>query len=209
MRCSHQVLPALILTVSCCLLFGTHAAHAQTERTHAVSEHAVVRQHNPIFERVAAEFGLAVLTMVVPSVIGYGIGYAASSGERSTSCPSCTLGRQETGLAVGGIGAFIGVALMPSAISLAGSAVGGRGDASGAYLGFVIGTAALGLLGLAAWAISDVGETAAYLLLTAAPLPIVGAIVGYELMDHHARIAVAPSISIHPTGGSVSVSGTF
>ena len=173
---------ALALVLALVALSSSRAA-AQTPSLQLVEPTPHVRQvHNDqLVGRVFAGLGMGVLAATVGGSIGgfAGAGIGSAVGHEQYFSLS--------GLAGGLIGHGIAAAaLMPLAVAWAGSWLDGRGDIWAAYLGELVGIA--GAVGLLAGAFSTQdGTFVAVAWVGAIALPLLGAIVGYEISDGHNR----------------------
>lgn len=158
---------------------------------------------NPVVTRVLMELGLGTTALLMPTVVGFWIGVGMCDSQ-------CWGGPPILGALVG---LSLGAALLPAAVTLAGSQNGGMGDAVGAYLGFFFGGAIYaGLVGAAYATNDDAGRVG--VLVVGSLLPLVGSVVGYEVSDGAAR---ARRITPHPTqtvritssGLGIGLAGTF
>jgi hypothetical protein len=139
--------------------------------------------------RIGAQVGMGMVAGLfvgtIGGFLGAGIGSSACEQDFFSSC----------GLVGGVVGHYV-VALMtiPLAVTWAGSWVDGRGNAGGAYLGELVGAGAAAVLMGVAIAVgsSADGENVAGALYATAfassiVLPLIGAIVGYEISDDEGR----------------------
>lgn len=161
--------------------------------------------------RVLSGVGLGAAGLVVATGIGFGIG-GAMRNECSASSFICF---QSHAIEGGLVGASVGVALLPALYSLASEWVGGRGHAGGAYLGFLVGSAAsAGMISLGVLANerlrNDVGGGLLGASIALGVLaPLAGMALGYEITDDATLPQVQPTVAFDAQGATFGLGGTF
>jgi hypothetical protein len=170
--------------------------------------------------RIGAEIGFEFGTLVLGAGFGALVGWAIAPrcSSSSSSLYSLCFGPEVYAPLGAGFGAAVGAALVPLTVALAGKLTGGRGNAGGAYLGFLAGGAlAAGLIALGALAPAELGEPGGPVLLISSIavgglLALASPIVGYEIWDaseRGKRPSISPAASLLPDGASIGVTGTF
>ncbi|MBX7193805.1 MAG: hypothetical protein K1X94_17265 [Sandaracinaceae bacterium] len=160
--------------------------------------------------RVMAGVGMGLGMLVLGTGLGYGIG-AGVPNSCSDGSWFCFHDHAIEGLFTG---FSLGTALFPLSYSLGAYLAGGRGNAWGASLGFVIGAAvSVGTIALGVLANDELDGTEGDALLATSIVlgvlaPIVGTAIGYELTDAEA-VQVLPTLSLDRDRVVLGVAGSF
>lgn len=152
-------------------------------------------------------------------LVGAVAGVAAGAGVALTapclvSPPQCVFGRDARFESLAGIAGALWLFALPAGVTVAGNLGGGRGGYGASLLGTSVGVGAA--VPLAAWLGSKRGGGPAAAVAIAVVLPVLGAILGYELSwsddaprRGRARARLLPDVSVGPGGGSVGATLLF